>query len=713
MFLVYCLYCALLAVSMFNTMLLVWLSLIVLLNAERRGWGVWLTGCGLAAGGAVFLSHSAVLIESVTAVGSELNAWWPLGWSALIFSPFAWYVAMLWHAGYWEDRKSKLRRRHRLPSWVSLALVTLLFVLFLLAKPLPFTIQTNELDLSAAPAVFGIPLLVLLYPLFILFCISLSLDALVRPAPSERAMRGPARRRARPWLIAASLALLVVSFLLMVILLWLVFYSGRNILQIVIDRLAIRFMWLDLAISLLVGVAVVLVGQAVVVYEIFTGKTLPRRGLRRQWHNVIIVAAGSGLAVSLSFGLQLPPIYVFLLATMLLAVAYALLSWRAYVERERYISHLRPFVASEHAYDALLASSPDSTPDIGALAPFVALCRDILGVRSAYLVPAGTLSSLIAGPLTYPPGTAAALDIHDVLTDSTSPAVMSIPLDPERCAGAIWAVPLWSARGLIGLLLLGPKSDGGLYSEEEMEIARSSGERLLDTIATANLAQRLMALQRQRFIETQVLDQQSRRALHDEILPTLHAAMLSLSNQPAQGETSAGAMAQLAEVHRRLSVLLREMPVGRASQVAELGLLGALRDMMETEFTNDFDEVTWHIEPQAEQHARTLSTLASDVVFYAAKEVIRNSARHGRGRDPARPLQLRIDATWHNGLEVRIADDGVGMASTAQSWATSGHGLALHGTMLAVIGGSLVTEHRSGAGTSVTLFLPQERWQEA
>ena len=39
-------------------------------------------------------------------------------------------------------------------------------------------------------------------------------------------------------------------------------------------------------------------------------------------------------------------------------------------------------------------------------------------------------------------------------------------------------MPLWSERGLIGMLLLGPKRDGGLYTQEEIEIARASGERL-------------------------------------------------------------------------------------------------------------------------------------------------------------------------------------------------------------------------------------------
>src|SRR5690242_21432905 len=50
--------------------------------------------------------------------------------------------------------------------------------------------------------------------------------------------------------------------------------------------------------------------------------------------------------------------------------------------------------------------------------------------------------------------------------------------------------------GLIGVMLLGEKGDGGLYAQEEIEISRATGERLIDTQASAQMAQRLMLLQR-------------------------------------------------------------------------------------------------------------------------------------------------------------------------------------------------------------------------
>src|SRR5207249_8055892 len=113
-------------------------------------------------------------------------------------------------------------------------------------------------------------------------------------------------------------------------------------------------------------------------------------------------------------------------------------------------------------------------------------------------------------------------------------------------------VPLWSDRGLIGILLLGEKRDGGLYTEEEIGLAQASGERLIDNQASAELARRLMALQRQRLAESQVLDQRARRVLHDDVLPRLHTAMLALSVPPASGNGAIGhAQDLMADVHRQ------------------------------------------------------------------------------------------------------------------------------------------------------------------
>jgi signal transduction histidine kinase len=316
---------------------------------------------------------------------------------------------------------------------------------------------------------------------------------------------------------------------------------------------------------------------------------------------------------------------------------------------------------------------------------------------------------------------------------------MCLPLDPAHHGGALWAVPLWSERGLIGALLLGEKRDGGLYTLEEIEVARASGERLIDTQASAELARRLMALQRQRLAQTQVLDRQTRRVLHDDILPSLHTAMLMLSNDhrpqtedrrpqtsddasvsgpqspisnlqsPISDPHHAEVVTLLTAVHHQISDLLREMPTTAASEVARLGLVAALSRAVEEELSRAFDEVTWQIEPEAERQARAIPTLTAEVLFYATREAIRNAARHGR-TDTANPLHLKVAIIWRNGLELVIEDNGVGLTTAGSSTDGSGQGLALHSTMMAVVGGTLAVESAPGAYTRVTLTLPQEVW---
>jgi signal transduction histidine kinase len=263
---------------------------------------------------------------------------------------------------------------------------------------------------------------------------------------------------------------------------------------------------------------------------------------------------------------------------------------------------------------------------------------------------------------------------------------------------------LWSERGINGLLFLGEKSDGGFYSLEEIEIARASGERLVDIQAFAGMAQRLTLLQRQRLAESRILDQQTRRILHDDVLPQLHAALLELSGDRETGEgRPEQVISTIASVHHQLSDLLRALPRITAPDVSRLGLFGALREAVDGELAGFFESVTWEIPSQVEQQAREIQPLAAEVVFFAAREALRNAARHAT---PIETLVLKILANWQKGLEIVIEDNGAGPIELKSG--STGQGLILHSTMMAVIGGSLALEISPGSPTRVTLRLPEE-----
>jgi signal transduction histidine kinase len=121
------------------------------------------------------------------------------------------------------------------------------------------------------------------------------------------------------------------------------------------------------------------------------------------------------------------------------------------------------------------------------------------------------------------------------------------------------------------------------------------------------------------------------------------------------------------------------------------------------EFAGDFDAVVWEMDPGVEPAARRLPATSAEVLFYAVREAIRNSARHGRGGDAERPLSVTLRGSVNDELSITVSDNGVGFDTHSGS---RGHGLELHTTMMAVIGGALAIDSTVGMGTRTTLTLP-------
>ena len=652
--------------SFFNTIALLWLGLTVLLNVERRRAGTWLTGGGLLLGGGFFVAHTILLGREPALWPSLLDFWLVLGWWVLLLSPVLWYLVIAWYSGHLRS----VATAGCMAGFAALG--------GLLLVALPWRIG-QPAGLATAPPLW------LAYPAFSVACIGLALLWLHRPASSDRLMGDLARQRAHPWLVAASAALLLVGPSVAG-LVTVVAQSGGGAWPVLLA--------FDAAIAAEAGLAVVLSGRAIVAYEVFTGRALPRRGLLRHWRNSLILATGYGSLVSGALALPVSPIYPLVLATLLVAAFYALLSWRLFEERERSLENLRSFVTGEQSY-AHLAHEPGLALDLAA--PLSTLCEQTLEARALLLVPLGAFATLAGRPIGHPAGVAAPAMLPDVA--GWRPDGTCVALPPGHPDGWRWAVPLWTGRELMGVLLLAEKRDGGLYTEEEMEVARAAGERLVDTLATAELTRRLMRLERERLAESQLLDQRTRRTLHDDVLPLLQTAMLHLN----AGTPPAEAIALLGDAHHRIAGLLRELPSPFSAEVARLGALGALRRAIDGELGDIFAEVTWAMEEAAEKASWALSPLTAEVLFAAAREVARNAARHGRGDGDDRPLRLHVAASLRDGLVVSLTDDGVGFAAGSSDG--GGQGLSLYGTMLAVIGGSLTVDVVP-RGTRVVLWVP-------
>lgn len=680
-----------LVLSTFVTLLPVWLGITVLLNGERRTWGLWLAGGSLVIAGGFFAAHTAMIEGSL--LPFPVNpALWFLGWSIIVLLPMAWYVVILWFAGYWERTKGPLHRRHRfvLPLASLLAIGAIVSVI-------PFGDAPERARwISSIPSspIVRTPVATVVFPLFLFATIALSLDALGRPPSTGNLVVDSARRRARPQLIATTVLLLAVTGLASFAL-----AQTAGGPHATLDRDAVRLLqWLDLAIVALIAAAILTLGSAIVSYEIFTGKTLPRRGLQRHMRNAVALAAAAGVLVGIARHAAIDPMTSLLLAGIGLMCFYALINWRSYRERQRFLEQLRPHT-----------EAPATIGDDGLGAglstvrsQFDLLCANVLECTRAALVTYAPSAPLEADTITYPRGAAVPRQLPSRELIEGAGDTLSQAIDPEQYDGYHWCIPLWGRAGLDGALLLAEKVNGGIYTQEEIEVARSTAEQLAALAANVELARRLIELQRRRIADRVLIDSQTRRILHDEVLPSIHAMLLSSANPTDE----AGTRETLVDIHRRISDILRSIPPGTPRALEELGLVGAIRHMLETEHRAAFDAIEWRVGEEAERAARKLHREQAEVLFYAAQEALRNAARYARGGRHDRRVSLTLTVTVDRDFTLVVEDDGVGIEGATVRSDGTGQGLGLHATLLAVVGGSLAIDSRAGRYTRITMSVP-------
>jgi signal transduction histidine kinase len=672
------------AVSLFNTVLLLWLGLTVLLTGDRRKPATIAGGVGLLLGALFFMGHTLLIAHTVDFFGFGVNIVWRVMWFVAVIAPYFWGLAIFYYSG---DLAAG-RWVRRILTAAMLFMVLSLFLIF----PLP-----SFVEFLLAPSLA--PVVAWLYVPYLFLCFVLPLIALRRP-PAHNALWRDPFRRARPWLIAAAtmLTLAVIAFA----------YTAYSIVPRAIPVYTIsenelrEIYFADELVAGFIGLSIIFLGRAVLSNSVLTERLQGGSGLFARWRNVVGVAIVGSLFVALLYNLNIRPIYSVLLTVILAVMAYALFNWRQYVEHQEFMRRLNPFVTSLHLHERLLTDDAGNERESREL--FTALCRDALRADHACLLFEGS----IGGPREQ--------QRIDYRWPADQDTLMQAPLphaiDWSRLDADHWVYPLSDSRGAIGRLILGPKLDGSEYNVQELQVASACAERILDALAGEELARVAVSLLRQRIAQVQVMSAQHKRMLHDEVLPQIHLALLRVEALRSVGRDSIPpnvsepqldeAITALTQAHRRIADLVREMSNAVPTRLESEGLAAALHSALDHDFRDNFDRIEWQADPAAVERARRLPLFASEVIFFAAQEAIRNAARHGRGGDTQRPLQL--DVALHNGagLQLIIGDDGVGRPIDPVD-GEAGSGLRFHSAMLAVIGGTLSVEDRSGGGTQVVI----------
>ena len=719
------------ALAFFNSSLLFWLGLTVFFYADTRSSGVYFAFVNLIAGGLFFLLHS---LNFAGRSGPVFLEWlWYLEFWILFFLPAGWYLVVLYYLGFWDPGTKREFSRHRILLPALLILLMINLALIILGGRPPSLREALRADPSfVLESWSGIIFLPTLAMYLTLATVPPFLALLAEPAP-EKDWKGRARGRARLSMVLAAAGLAGVSLLVIALLgvAYLLnpanFYGGLIGLG--------PYLWLGEApVLILISFALITLGRAIISYEIFSQKALPRLELARHWNIYIAFAALYAFLITRAAHPG-PHFIVYLLSGGLLGtVFFVVLGRRSARDRRKHIKLLRPFVGSQRLYENFLAAGAAS-PDVAT--PFSALARDVLGVTRAHLIPLGVAAPLIRDPINYPEGLAPpAIFTEGLYERLKSPGDKFIELSPETVAApGLIVLPLWSERGPVGCLLLGEKSDGGQITLEEAEVAQAAGERILDTLSGARLQSALMRLQREHIAEHSLQDEKARRTLHDDVLPELHAIMLKLDSlsTPEASEV----LGALSNLHGRISDLLRAMPPAVHPEVIRLGFLEALQVALERERRESEPVPEYVIAPEANALLADIPARVAEVLFYACREAVRNARRHGL--DPANPtdFKLRLSIRGENGILVLIEDNGRGSVEPepgAQRYgqkerqeeqeveregsntapfekerkAGTGTGLSLYSAMLAVVGGSFSLGGRRDEYTRVRIHIPEE-----
>ena len=179
------------AVSLFNTVLLLWLGLTVLLTGDRRKPATIAGGVGLLLGALFFMGHTLLIAHTVDFFGRGVNTVWRVMWFVAVTAPYFWGLAIFYYSG--DPAAGRWVRR--ILTAAMFFMVLALFLIF----PLP-----SFLEFVLAPALA--PVIAWLYVPYLFLCFVLPLIALRRPRTRNALWRDPFRR-ARPWLIAAAMML--------------------------------------------------------------------------------------------------------------------------------------------------------------------------------------------------------------------------------------------------------------------------------------------------------------------------------------------------------------------------------------------------------------------------------------------------------------------------------------------------------------------------
>lgn len=681
------------SVFLFLSSILLWLASTTVVNLERRDRAATFTICILIAVSALFGFFSWIGESGLVRVSNLSAIFFFPGIFGLILIPFGWFFIVVWFLGFLREK-----RIYRIFFWLLiLSQIFAAVFFFIWSRKLSSNISLFHFW-NKVPFSFRLSYLV-----YILFCITIPIFALFSYRISKNVLPEIARVKAVPFLKTVSLLL----FGVLILVFFLFLGQGLGIIPDPVSRPdndPKSFYAFLIGIQLLITISILVLGRALISYEIFTGRILPKISLREEWRNA---SFGFFILALLYFGtaaLRFPKIELFLTGSYVYCIARTFLLKKSKDLRLEKSAVLSSIIKTEETKEDLLANSKSLKDKFQR--SFDILCSDILETSSALFINESRVPFISDMILRFPDEISEA-DVTNVNTFKNLNLIFGKDniayLERENTADFALCLKVQNDQSGDGLLFLGQKRNGGLYAEEEIETAKAAISWILSSLFTESNSLTLSSLQRKHMEEQRISDYKTRQILHDEILPEIHSSILILS-QLKNGAEFSEQIGLLTNLHKRVSSFLRELP-DTSLEIQRLGLIDALMRRTASEW--EISRFEWNFDSELKNQFPISKPEALEILFYACRESIRNAVKYSKETNRKDiSISFFTKNENRNGILVQIKNR---IETDRNSpFESAGQGLRIHSALLKIFGGYLTLEFLNTNEALVEIFLPEQ-----
>jgi two-component system sensor histidine kinase ComP len=250
-------------------------------------------------------------------------------------------------------------------------------------------------------------------------------------------------------------------------------------------------------------------------------------------------------------------------------------------------------------------------------------------------------------------------------------------------------LPIVYGEILYGLLLLGERASGDIYSNQDLQILNTVGQQAALTIANIVLVETLRGLAQQLVRADEEQRKKVARDLHDSVLQDLFFVKQRL----ARSDPEAASFIDHS-IH-----MLRQTIKAQRTSLLDRGLSLALQDLVAVmgQLANGTLSIVWRSHLDGEI---VLSDEKATSLYRIVQESLSNVLKHSQAEMAV--VSARKIGSY---LEIQVEDDGIGIQAWDQAGIGQHYGLLGMKERAAMIGAEMNVTSLPGAGTKVLVRL--------